>query len=100
MGGFAAAAALFSCVRYPAIEIEAGAGLELQAIACVVLGGAAVRGGRGTVLGTSLGVALFGVLGTALFFLGVEAAWERAVQGAVILFAIVPEALRARRSRR
>ena len=92
-GAFAAAAAVVSATRYPAIEIEAGAGLELQAIACAVLGGTSIRGGRGTLLGTLLGVALFGALGTALVFLGVGAAWERALQGAVILAALVPEAL-------
>jgi len=100
MGVFAAAAAVLSAARYPAIEIEAGAGLELQAIACVVLGGASIRGGRGTLLGTALGVCLFGTLGTALVFLGVGAAWERAIQGAIILAAVVPEAWARARSAR
>jgi rhamnose transport system permease protein len=99
MGAFAAAAAVLSAARYPAIEIEAGAGLELQAIACVVLGGASIRGGRGTLLGTALGVVLFGTLGTALVFLGVGAAWERAVQGAIILAAVLPELWRTRERR-
>jgi rhamnose transport system permease protein len=98
MGAFAGAAAVLSAARYPAIEIEAGAGLELQAIACVVLGGASIRGGRGTLLGTALGVCLFGTLGTALVFLGVGAAWERAIQGAIILAAVLPEALSSLRS--
>lgn len=93
MGFFSAAAALVSATRYPAIEIEAGAGLELSAIACAVLGGTSIRGGRGTILGTLLGVVLFGALGTALVFLGVGAAWERALQGAIILAALAPEAL-------
>ena len=97
LSAFAAAAALISVTRYPAIEIEAGAGLELQAIACVVLGGASIRGGRATLVGTWLGVALLGTLGTALVFLGVGAAWERAVQGAIILAALAPEWVRARR---
>lgn len=92
-GLFAAAAALVSATRYPAIEIEAGAGLELAAIACAVLGGTSIRGGRGTLLGTLLGVVLFGTLGTALVFLGVGAAWERSIQGAIILAALAPEAL-------
>ena len=100
MGAFAAAAAVLSAARYPAIEIEAGTGLELQAIACVVLGGTSIRGGRGTLLGTVLGVALLGTLGTALVFLGVGAAWERAIQGAIILAAVVPEAWSRRRRAR
>jgi rhamnose transport system permease protein len=98
LGAFAAAAALVSATRYPAIEIEAGAGLELQAIACVVLGGAAIRGGRATLLGTLLGVVWLGALGTALVFLGVGAAWERAIQGAIILAALAPEVWLRRRS--
>lgn len=100
MGAFAGAAAVLSAARYPAIEIEAGTGLELQAIACVVLGGASIRGGRGTLLGSALGVALLGTLGTALVFLGVGAAWERAIQGAILLAAVVPEAWSRRRSAR
>jgi len=97
MGAFASAAAILSAARYPAIEIEAGAGLELQAIACVVLGGASIKGGRGTLLGTALGVVLFGALGTALVFLHVGATWERAIQGAIILAAVAPEAWRSAR---
>lgn len=100
MGVFAAAAAFLSVVRYPAVEIEAGAGLELQAIACVVLGGASIRGGRGNLAGTLLGVLLLGTLGTALVFLGVSASWERALQGTLILAAVVPEAVARRRSAR
>lgn len=100
MGAFAAAAAVLSAARYPAVEIEAGAGLELQAIACVVLGGASIRGGRGNLLGTALGVLLLGTLGTALVFLGVGAAWERAIQGAILLAAVVPEAWARKRSAR
>jgi rhamnose transport system permease protein len=97
MGACAAAAAFLSATRYPAIEIEAGAGLELQAIACVVLGGASIRGGRGTLLGTCLGVTLLGTLGTVLVFLGVGAAWERTIQGAIILAALAPQAIAGRR---
>lgn len=94
LGVCAAAAGALSAVRYPAVEIEAGTGLELAAIAAVVLGGASVHGGRGSLGGTLLGVALLGTLGPVLLFLGVEAAWERAIQGAVILAALVPELVR------
>lgn len=94
LGGLVAAAGVLSAVRYPAVEIEAGTGLELAAIASVVLGGASVHGGRGNLGGTLLGVALLGTLGPVLLFLGVEAAWERAIQGAVILAALGPELVR------
>ena len=94
LGGLVAAAGVLSAVRYPAVEIEAGTGLELAAIASVVLGGASVHGGRGNLGGTLLGVALLGTLGPVLLFLGVEASWERAIQGAVILAALGPELVR------
>jgi rhamnose transport system permease protein len=67
------------------------AGFELEVIAAVVVGGAAITGGRGSMLGTVLGVALLGTIGTGLTFLGVSAYWERALQGAIILAAILYE---------
>ena len=61
----------------------------MKVIAAAVVGGAAVRGGRGTVAGTLLGVVLLGAVGPALTFLGVNAYWERAIQGAIVLAAVV-----------
>ena len=71
-------------------------GLEMKVIAAVVVGGAAITGGKGSVLGTVLGVVLLGAIGPALTFLGVSAYWERAVQGAIILAALVIDAVRMR----
>jgi rhamnose transport system permease protein len=88
MGALTAAAALLNFPRYPAIEIEAGLGFELEVIACVVVGGTAIQGGRGTLLGTLLGVLLLSAIGTVLVFLRVDPAWERAIQGAIILIAV------------
>jgi len=48
-------------------------------------------GGRGTVVGTLIGVALLGTIGTALTFLGINPFWERAIQGAIILAALVSD---------
>jgi rhamnose transport system permease protein len=89
LGLLVALAALFAFPRYPAIEIEAGNGFELEVIACVVVGGTSIQGGRGTLVGTLLGVALLGTIGTVLVFLRVDPAWERAIQGAIILCAVV-----------
>ena len=66
----------------------------MKVIAAVVVGGASITGGRGTVLGTMLGVVLLGSIGPALTFLGVSPYWERAAQGAIILTAVAMDALR------
>ena len=75
-------------MRFNQIPSNAGLGLEMKVIAAVVVGGAAITGGRGTLAGTVLGVVLLGVIGPALTFLGVSAYWERAIQGAIILAAV------------
>ncbi len=95
-GGLTGLAALVNAVRFNQIPINSGLGLEMRVIAAVVVGGVAIRGGRGTVLGTCLGVVLLGISGPALTFLGVNAYWERALQGAIILAAVSLEAWRAR----
>lgn len=90
-------AALLNAARFSQIPPNTGLGLEMQVIAAVVVGGTAITGGRGTLLGTMLGVVLLGAMGPALTFLGVSAFWERALQGAIILVAVGADALRARR---
>ena len=92
MGGSTGLAALLSAVRFSDVQANAGIGLEMAVIAAVVVGGASIRGGRGTLLGTLAGVALLGTVGTALTFLGVSAYWERALQGAILIAAVVVEA--------
>lgn len=87
-GALAALAALLNDVRFADVDPNAGSGLEMQAIAAVVVGGTAVNGGRGTILGTVLGVLLLATIGPALVFLHVQPQWERAIQGAVILAAV------------
>jgi len=67
-----------------------------EAVLAVVVGGAAIRGGRGTFTGTLLGVVLLGAIGPALTFLGVSAYWERAIQGGIILAAVAADAVRDR----
>ena len=87
-GMLAALAAMLNAVRFADVDPNAGNGLEMQAIAAVVVGGTAVNGGRGTILGTVLGVLLLATIGPALVFLQVQPQWERAIQGAVILAAV------------
>jgi len=88
-----ALAALILAARIGAGDPRAGGGLELKAIAAVVLGGATLAGGRGSSLGTFLGVVLLGVVGAALTFLDVDASYEDLVFGGVLIFAVVMTAL-------
>jgi rhamnose transport system permease protein len=91
MGGLIGMAAFLNSIRFSDIQSNAGTGLELKAIAAVVVGGTAIQGGRGTLFGTLIGVALLGTIGTALTFLGINAFWEKALQGAIILAAVASD---------
>jgi len=98
-GALTGLAALLNSARFNQIPSNTGLGLEMKVIAAVVVGGAAITGGRGTFTGTVLGVVLLGAIGPALTFLGVSAQWERALQGSIILAAVTLDAARGRRSR-
>ena len=103
MGALAGLAALLNAVRFADVDPNAGSGLELQVIAAVVVGGVAVSGGRGTLVGSLIGVALLGTIGPALVFIGTnlparlewlgKPQWEKAVQGLIILIAVGADAL-------
>ena len=93
LGALSGLAAVLNSVRFNQIPSNAGLGLEMKVIAAVVIGGTAITGGKGSILGTVLGVILMGAIGPALTFLGVGAYWEKAIQGAIILAAIVVDAL-------
>lgn len=100
MGALAGIAALLNAVRFSVVPGNPGVGLELKAIAAVVVGGTSITGGRGTIVGTLIGVALLGTIGTALSFLGINPFWEKAIQGGVILTALLSEILLGRMSKR
>jgi rhamnose transport system permease protein len=91
MGALVGLAATLNATRFSIVPSNAGMGLELKAIAAVVVGGTAITGGRGTLIGTLVGVALLGTIGTALTFLGINPFWEKAIQGAIILAALVSD---------
>jgi simple sugar transport system permease protein len=75
-------------------------GMEMDALAAVVLGGAAVTGGRGTVLGTMLGVLLITMVGASLILVGIPTAWRQAFVGLFLLLGVGVPALRQRRVER
>src|SRR5262249_55819040 len=92
MGALTGVAGLRHGVRLVDGDPVAGTGLEMQVIAAVVVGGVAISGGRGTLAGPLLGVALLGTIGPALVFLGAQPYWEKAIQGGIILLAVVSDA--------
>ena len=91
LGALVGLAALLNAVRFSTVPSNAGLGLELKAIAAVVVGGTAITGGRGTLIGTLIGVALLGTIGTALTFVGINPFWEKAIQGTIILAALASD---------
>ena len=75
-------------------------GLELMVIAAVVLGGAQLTGGRGTVIGTILGVMLVVIANNSLILIGVPSVWQRVVIGIIILIGTGLPAIQARRAQK
>jgi rhamnose transport system permease protein len=86
-------AAALNSVRFNQVPSNSGLGLELKVIAAVAVGGAAITGGSASITGTVLGVILLSGIGSALTFLGINAYWEKAIQGAIILIAVAVDAL-------
>lgn len=72
----------------------AGTTCELTAIAAVVIGGAALTGGRGTVQGTMLGAMVIGFLSDGLVIIGVSSCWLTVLTGAVIVLAVLMNSVR------
>ncbi|MCL5271644.1 MAG: ABC transporter permease [bacterium] len=90
MSGFLAAlGALLQAARMQSAEPNAGYGMELQAIAAVVIGGTSLMGGRGSVIGTFFGVLIIAVLGTGLAQIGVQDPTKRLITGCVIVVAVI-----------
>ena len=92
MGALAGIAAFLNAARFSAVPSSLGNGLELKAIAAVVVGGTSITGGRGSVVGSFFGTALLGSIGTALVFAGINPFWEKAIQGAIILASVFADA--------
>lgn len=78
----------------------AGTTYELTAIAAVVIGGAALTGGRGTVRGTMLGAFVIGFLSDGLVIIGVSSYWQTVFTGAVIVLAVLMNSLQYGRGTR
>lgn len=100
-GGLAGLAGVMYTARYATVSSDSGTGLELQAVAAAVIGGVAIFGGSGTVVGALLGAVLLTTINRVLPTIGVQDFWQQAVVGLLIILAIVLDrVLTLRASRR
>lgn len=95
-GLLAAVAGLILTSQLRAASPIAGLGLELSVVAAVLLGGASLNGGRGTVIGTMLGVLILGTLTNGLTILNVSSFWQEIANGVVLIVAVGLDQLRLR----
>jgi rhamnose transport system permease protein len=100
IGALTGLGAMMNLAQSPQVQPLTGNGLELKVIAAVVVGGVAISGGRGNLWGAFAGLLLLACVSPALTHLHVEAYWEKAVQGAIILLAVVADGLRSRQNNR
>jgi putative multiple sugar transport system permease protein len=97
MGFLAGLAGVVSTARAGGAVAGAGQNFELDAIAAVFIGGAAVQGGVGTVVGAVVGGLVMGVLNMGLSILSVDAAWQQSIKGLVLLLAVAFDVFNKRR---
>ena len=100
LGALTGLAAMMNLAQSPQVDPKSGLGMELKVIAAVVVGGVAISGGRGNLWGVFAGFLLLACISPALTHLHIEAYWEKAIQGAIILLAVVADGLRSRRQPR
>jgi len=107
-GAIAGVAGVLWAAQYGTINSTAGTGYELQVVSAVVVGGVAIFGGSGSVVGAALGALLLSTISSALYVLGISPFWDQAIWGFLLLVAIaldqtiterLTSALRKRRTR-
>jgi len=90
-GALSAVAAVFLAARILSIDPIAATGLELDTIAAVVIGGASLFGGRGTIIGTFIGVVIMVLIRNGLNLLNVNPYWQGTAIGSIIVAAVLLE---------
>ncbi len=97
LGLLAGLAAVLYVARLRNVEVTLGTSVAMEAIAAVILGGASIRGGVGSLLGTLLGVFFIKVMQNGLVIVGVSSLWETVVIGALLLVVVGADAWTSRR---
>jgi len=98
MGFLSAVSALVVVSRFNSATPSAGTGYELDAIGACFIGGASAYGGAGTIGGAVIGAILMGVLNNGMSLLGIDANWQKAVKGLVLLAAVVFDVMSKKRA--
>ena len=88
-GLFAAVASILLTSRINTGQPNAGLGFELDAIAAVIIGGTSTKGGKGSMIGTLLGVIFIGIINNGLDLLNVSAYWQQLLMGGIIILAVL-----------
>jgi len=95
-GAMAALVGVLIASDLVAAHPASGESFELNGIAAVVLGGASLTGGRGTIVGTLIGACVIGVLGDGMVMVGISEFWQMVIKGGVIVTAVVLDRLQER----
>lgn len=88
VGFLSALAGLLNIAFLGSVQGTTGQGMELNAIAAVIIGGTSLAGGQGTIIGTVIGVLIMGVLNNGIILLGISPFWQMAIVGVVIILAV------------
>ncbi|MEI3244797.1 MAG: ABC transporter permease [Lachnospiraceae bacterium] len=97
-GLFAGLAAIAYAAVTPTVQPGTGAGLEMDAIGGVFVGGVSASGGYGSVLGSFAGIFVIMLLKTGLPYIGLEANWQQIITGLVLIFAVLIDIMKRKRA--
>jgi ribose transport system permease protein len=96
-GGLCGISAMLTLAFFSTADPNLGTGYELQAIAAAIIGGTALSGGRGTVIGAALGALVIAVISSGITRFGISANYSQFVTGLVIIIAVAVDAFVRRR---